>query len=859
MSLSDPAGAHTLYFGPFRLDRQRQLLWSGATQVDLRPKTWELLLHLLGRPGQLVSVNELLDALWPAQDVTPKALTNRIVELRRALGDDVAQPQVLQTLHRRGYRMICPVSSTPPAPAQVVALNRPASIARELPQRGFVGRDDELLRLELHAQAALSGRRQLVLLAGEAGMGKSALIDAFLATQTPHGSLLGRSVCLEQSSEREAFGPWLSMLADLAAGPGSAQVLMLLRRCAPSWLVQLPWLLDDGEAQQLRLSLQGAGVGRMLREACALFETLSQLTPLVLVLEDLHWSDAASNDLLAYLAQGRGQARLLVLCSARFAEAALNGHPLDSMSRRLLAQGLATELSLQSLSLEQVAACLRQRFGSGLATCEPLLQRLQQQAEGHPLYLAATLDHLVERGLLVTGPDGWRLSVDPGQLRLGLPDALRKTIEARLSLLQGDALELLQAASVIGMQLPLPLLQAVLDWPEDVLHDACEALVSGPNFLRPMAPQAWPSPGSVAAYRFGHDAYRRVLYEGLDPSLRQALHRRVAAALEAAWHGRLKEVASALAAAYERSAQPASAARMLEMAAGVAAQRCAYREASASIEAALRQLALMPHDEARDRHEQRLQLTVANLRSITTGHASPAQFAAYRRAYELAAALGVPREELRGCMGMCITSIVGGQPDEALRWTTHLLALAEAKQPTLRAAAHCYAGLAELVSGSIPRALAHFESSLSLAAEPGVPAWVDVHALSGTQRAWALALSGRTKDALAQAEASLARCRDICTPLDQAQNLYWLGMTMQVLGDLRRAGSMFEEVQLLAEEQDAQLYRYLARVALQAAKPPAQRDAQLEHSVAEHRKLGEDCYSLQAHLVLAETHLLRGD
>jgi DNA-binding winged helix-turn-helix (wHTH) protein len=860
------ASADCLHFADFRLERARQQLWSGSTRIELRPKTWELLLHLLTRAGEVVTVDELLEALWPAQDVTPKALTNRIVELRRALGEDAEHPRVIQTLHRRGYRLIAAVSTAPQAAVLPQAPTSPPDPAGGAPlrlaggaARCFVGRERELSLLDVHAQGALQGRRQLVLVLGEAGLGKSALIDAFLGSAPMPGGLLGCAVCLEQSGELEPFDPWLSLLADLAAGPGGAQVQLLLRRCAPSWLVQMPWLMQGDEALRLRHSLQGTGAGRMLREACAFLEVLSQLTPLLLVLEDLHWSDAASIDLLAHLAQGRGAARLMVLASARAVEAEARGHPFAGASRRLIAQGQARALPAAPLSQAQVAACVAQRFGAALAACAPLLCLLHRHAEGHPLYLGATLDHLVERGWLAWRQDHWALTVEAERLDPGLPEPIRHSIQARLALLDDEALSLLRAASVLGMQWPEPLLQAALQWPAERVQRACDALLHGPRLLRALPAEAWPGSGDVQVFRFAHDVYRRVLYDGMGLAERQALHRRVACAMETAWQGRLPEVAGTLALHCERSAQPAAAARLLEMAAGVAAQRYAYREAAAAIEAALHQLKGVPAAEERERTELRLQLTLANLRGVTRGHARADQHASYLRAYEIAARLGEARDELRGCMGLCITSVLAGRPEPAMRWGRRLVELAEDRLPTLRSVAHCYAGLAELAGGTVPGALACFDRSLGLQAEPGIPALLDTHALAGTQRAWALALSCRPAQARAQLEASLAHGRRVCSRLDLMQNLYWLASTHLLLGEASQAMPLYAEVQALADEQDAQTYRRLARVALLAAAPAADGGESLEQAVREHLAEGEDCYGLPLQLLLVQARLAQGD
>ena len=234
-----------------------------------------------------------------------------------------------------------------------------------------------------------------MLIGGDRGLGKPALIGGFAADLLPGAALVAWGQCAEQASEHEAFGPVLRLLADLPGGPEAPWVLPLLRRCAPSWLVQMPWLLQGGELDELRRGLIGIGTGRKLCEGCAVRVALSQQQPLVL--EDLHWSDSATIDLLSFVAQTRVPARLLLLASYQPVEALLRQHPVTAMARRLRAQQGLTELTLQPLAPEQVQAYVTQRLGDTAAS-RKVATLAQRQSEGHPLFLAGCVEQLVKRG-----------------------------------------------------------------------------------------------------------------------------------------------------------------------------------------------------------------------------------------------------------------------------------------------------------------------------------------------------------------------------------------------------------------------------------------------------------------------------
>ncbi len=134
---------------------------------------------------------------------------------------------------------------------------------------------------------------------GEPGIGKTTLVDAFLHSLTNQGLWIGHGQCIEQHGAGEAFLPVLDALGRLAGKAGGAQLIALLRTYAPMWLVQLPAFIDEEELKTLQRKVQGASRERMLREMADTLERLAAEQPVILVLEDLHWSDVSTLDLLA--------------------------------------------------------------------------------------------------------------------------------------------------------------------------------------------------------------------------------------------------------------------------------------------------------------------------------------------------------------------------------------------------------------------------------------------------------------------------------------------------------------------------------------------------------------------------------
>src|SRR5262245_20914693 len=161
-------------FGPFHLDAENACVWLGNEALHLRPKAFAVLRTLLARPGRLVTKDELWQSVWPGIAVSDAALTVCIREIRQRLHDDAKAPRVIETVHRPSYRLVAHTVGT--TPTAVAAL---ASV--EWRSGPLFGRDAHLGRLHKHLARAFDGERQFVFVTGEAGIGKTKLVDAFLA------------------------------------------------------------------------------------------------------------------------------------------------------------------------------------------------------------------------------------------------------------------------------------------------------------------------------------------------------------------------------------------------------------------------------------------------------------------------------------------------------------------------------------------------------------------------------------------------------------------------------------------------------------------------------------------------------
>ncbi|HKC84298.1 MAG TPA: AAA family ATPase, partial [bacterium] len=332
--------------------------------MKLAPKALALLRFLLERAGDVITKDEVFSAVWPETFVSDGALTSCIRELRKALQDDARQPRYIETLHRRGYRFIArAMSASPKAPSSGPARSSGVrSPTAALP----VGREVELQQLHRWLTAACEGERQIVFVTGEPGIGKTTVVEAFLTQAAATAPIrIGRGQCVDHYGAGEAYLPVLDALTRLCRDPDGDAVVRVLAQHAPTWLVQMPSLVGTGELRGLQQRAQAATRERMLRELTEALEALALDAPVILRLEDLHWSDVSTLDWLAFLGRRPERARLLVLGTYRPVEVLAEEHPLKAVKGELQLHRFCHELALGRLGQAAVERYLVRRFRVG--------------------------------------------------------------------------------------------------------------------------------------------------------------------------------------------------------------------------------------------------------------------------------------------------------------------------------------------------------------------------------------------------------------------------------------------------------------------------------------------------------------
>lgn len=777
----------------------------GDEPIRLTPKAFALLRHLVLHRDRLVTKEELLAALWSDTAVSDGVLTTTIREIRRALGERSRSRGFIETLHRRGYRFTGRVDI-----AKASGVGAAPAVA------SLIGREAELAALERRLATVAAGTRQVVLVSGEAGIGKTALLDTFIASAGAHPSVrVARGQCVERYGAAEAYLPWLDALGDLCQQPGREGAVAVLRRVAPLWLAQLPASMDPGERAALHREVAGAPAERMLREMCEALEALAADHPLVVALEDLHWADRSSLELLASIARRRQRARLLIVATYRPLDANQAGHPLVGIQRDLQVHRQCEELPLAFLSGDAVDAYLASRFPGLPVDVAPVVHR---RTEGNALYMVNTADYLADCALIVENHGRWELRGEMRAIEAAVPDSLRAMIERQLDRVGDDERRLLEAASVAGVALADATLAPALGATVEEVGRACAALAQRGAFLEAGAEEDWPDGTATRRYRFIHALYPEVLYERIAPSARVRMHGAIAERLEAGHRDRAGAIAAELAAHFERARDPARAIEYLAVAAGNAVQRLAYGEAIGELNRALDLLAALPDDAACKKQELAIRIALAPSLMVTYGYAAPEVDAVYERAEALCREVGDTRQFFSVLIGRSAPSLLLARTERAKALAEQAVALArEQNDPRYLTQAETAIGLALVWRGEFAPAAEHLERSriASEAVTQWPPAFRMVHDPGVAGRAyaaWAQWMLGFPDRAKREAAAAVASANELKHPFSVAFALVFAAFVHQARREIDATRQRADAAIALCTEHGFAMYLAVATV-----------------------------------------------
>ncbi len=364
----------------------------------------------------------------------------------------------------------------------------------------LVGREREQSPLHQSLHDVLAGHGSLVLVSGEAGIGKTTLVEWLAGEAEDQGCLVLRGGCYDLSTT-PPYGPWTEALRAYQHN---------------DQLPPLPSFVNDAEAFA-SIRSQDALFALM----ADFFAEVARARPLLVLLDDLHWADQGSLEFLRVWARSIGSQRILVVGTYR-GEYVAEHHLLEQMLPLLVREAQPARIALAPLDDQAIRAFITARYALEDSDTERLLDWLMQRSEGNPFFLSELVRTLEEQQALVQREnDGWQIS-DLGPIRV--PTLIRHVIEGRLNRLSGRTRELLQIGAVVGQSVPVDLWQRVTAADDPTLVRALE---------EGRAAHLLEESASGAAWQFRHALIRETLYEDLFSLQRRGWHRRIAEVLAA--------------------------------------------------------------------------------------------------------------------------------------------------------------------------------------------------------------------------------------------------------------------------------------------------------------------------------------
>ena len=688
-----------------------------------------------------------------------------------------------------GYVMVKSLGAMPvkgaPAPIEVyevvgvttVRSRLQATAARGLTR--FVGRDAEIEQLHQAIERARTGHGQVVAVVGEAGVGKSRLFWEFTHSHRTQGWLIFESSSVAYG-KATAFLPLIDLLrayfpietrddARKIREKVTGKLLSLDRALEPSlsallWLLDVP--VDDPQWQRFdppqRRQQTLEGIKRvLLRE--------SQVQPILILFEDLHWIDEETQALLDSLVESLPTARILMLVNYR-----------PEYQHTWGGKSYYRQLRIDPLPPESADELLEALLGAD-ASLVPLKQLLIERTEGNPFFLEESIRTLVETKVLVGERGAYRL--ERAAQSVQIPATAQAILAARIDRLAPEDKRLLQAASVIGKDVPFALLRAVAESPEDELRLGLSHLQAA-EFL--YEARLFPD----LEYTFKHALIHDVAYAGLLQERRRALHNRIMDAIERLYPDRLGEHVERIAYHAFRGEVWEKALPYLEQAGGRAFARSANREAVTYFEQAL--IALGHQSESRATLERAIELRLDLRNSLIVLGELQRVIDYLREAEALAMQIDDQPRLSRMSLYMSHVYLVSGYPTEARTFAERGYAIAESLgEFALRIGAAIYLGAAYFGSGDCRRAeqllraatqLLEGERSYQRLGMHGFPA-----VLSRFYLAWSLAERGAFDEAIAVGEEAVRIAEAVDHPYSLGLACWRLGYVYILKGDLAQA------------------------------------------------------------------------
>jgi DNA-binding winged helix-turn-helix (wHTH) protein/tetratricopeptide (TPR) repeat protein len=607
-------------FHDFRLDITNQCLWRGEERLSLAPKAFDLLRYLVDHANRLVTQEEILEALWADTFVNPEVVKKYILGIRKVLGDRHDRPEFIRTFPKRGYQFVAPIVNEKPA----------ITVKRGEAGKPLIDRRAARARLESCLEHAAKGERQIVFVTGEPGMGKTTFVDQFVQSAAQLPDLwIARGQCVEGFGGQEAYYPILTALEQLVHASGDRRFVEMLAKQAPTWLVQFPSLVSADQREALHRDTLGATRERMVREICETLDAVTAERTLILVLEDLHWADVSTLDVISSCARREGRSPLLLIGTLRPA-AGISPSPLNRLHQDLAVHDLCREIGLEPFQPTDLSEYLSMALGR-VGFADDLAALIHRHSGGNPLFATALVRDLLATGVVAHDGAAWRLTVPVDRIEPGVPATLQDMLNLQFDQLEDQERRVLRRASAIGERFAA---WAAAEGAADIesVEHVCEALAERRLFIRGAGMGELVDGTITAFYQFHHGLYRQAVYRRLSDVARSRVHRSIGERLATLFGPTTLALSAELAQHFEKAHDYERAIEYLMSAARNAERRFALRDAVDVLQYALGLVPRLPAD-------RRTRLEIQLLESIGDGHYLLGAMVESALAYETESAL----------------------------------------------------------------------------------------------------------------------------------------------------------------------------------------------------------------------------
>jgi hypothetical protein len=582
--------------------------------------------------------------------------------------------------------------------ADIRAVMEAPAAARPAAPRAIVGRDRASDTLAALLDRVVSGSGLIAAVSGESGIGKTSLVEDVLARwdqeSGPRRPVVARGKCSERLAGNEAYLPILEVLEQLLhTMTAGGSFVEMMRRVAPTWYVHVAAASDSVATQQLHADIKTVSQERMKRELASYFQELSRVRPLVLVLEDLHWADASTIDLLNYLADRFDGMRVLIVVTYRPSDMAVAQHPFLHLAQAVKAAGSLVDVPLSLLARGDVDRYLALEF-PGHDFPREFADLIHRRTEGHPLFIVDLLRYLRDREEIVTDGRGWTLTHAPNAVASELPESVRSTIRRKIERLDEADRKVLAAASVQGHEFETLIVSDALDLDPADVEERFETLAAVHRLVESMGTSDFANRALSVRYRFVHVLYQNVMYASLQPTRRASYAARVAHALVARSGEHAPQLAAELAILFETARDFAASAAHYHTAARQAIAIFGFQEALSLADRGLAVVASLAEGPARQLLEVKLQMVKGAALRSTSGWATPEIERVFTRARQLCHGLNDPPELFPVRWATTLFHLIRGNLRECRSEADQLLTQATAVgNPAYLMAAHHVGGV----------------------------------------------------------------------------------------------------------------------------------------------------------------------